>query len=100
MNRAERRRSKRTAEKPKTYVLTADQIEQMKADAIGQAFGMLLAIPNLVLHDKFGFGQVRLDRFNHYAFGWSKAVQKGEVSMDALLKLCEEETGYTIEKED
>lgn len=100
MNRAERRRAKRAAEKPKTYVLTEDQIQQLKREATEQAFQMLLAIPALVLHDKFGFGQVRLDRFNHYAFGWVKAVQTGEVSIDAVIKLSEQETGYTITKQE
>lgn len=100
MNRAERRRAKHTAEKPKTYVMTADQIEQLKFEAMEQAFTMLLAIPSLVLHDKFGFGRIRLDRFNHYALSWLKSVQKGEVSLEAVIALCKEEAGYAVIKED
>ena len=100
MNRAERRRNKRTAEKPKTYTLTTDQIQQLKREAVEQAFTMLLAIPTIVLLDKFGFGRIRLDRFNHYALSWAKSVQEGEVSLEAVLALCKEEAGYTVIKED
>lgn len=100
MNRAERRRAKRTAEKKRTYVLTDDQIRQLKFEAVKEAFTMLLAIPSLVLHDKFGFGRIRLDRFNYYALSWAKSVQNGEVSLDAVLELCEKEAGYIIKKGD
>ena len=41
MNRAERRRSARQQEKPKTYVLTEDQINKMKMDAVN-IFGIKL----------------------------------------------------------
>ncbi len=100
MNRAERRRAKRTAEKPKTYVLTDDQIQQIKFEAMEYAFRMLLAVPSLVLHDKFGFGRIRLDRFNYYALSWLKSVQKGEVSLETVMTLCKEEAGYDVIKED
>lgn len=96
MNRAERRRAKRTAEKPKTYVLTQDQIDQMKAEATAEAFKMLLSIPVIVLHDKFGFGRIRLDRFIHYALGWATDVQNGVVTLKEVMDLCEDEIGLKI----
>lgn len=99
MNRAERRRNGKTA-KPKTYVLTEEQIRQMKVDATEDAFRMLLSIPVTVLHDKFGFDQVDMDKFMHYAFGWVEGVQKNEVTLNELLEICKNEAGITlVEKE-
>lgn len=97
MNRAERRRLGKS-EKQKTYVLTQDQIDQLKREATDAAFRQLLAIPTLVLHDKFGFGRVRLDRFEHYAWGWVHGIQKGEVSIEAVMALCEAETGLKFKE--
>ena len=64
MNRAERRRSARNQQqKQKTYVLTEEQIEKMKYqavhDAMRKTFLMFISIPVMVLHDKFGFGKSR-----------------------------------------
>ena len=95
MNRAERRRNAKQ-EKPKTYVLTEDQIVKMKNDAVSEAILALLTIPVIVLHDKFGFGQIRLDRFTHYCFGWLNSVQNGEVSFSDLQKIAETEAGFKI----
>lgn len=95
MNRGERRRLGKS-EKTKTYVLTADQIQQMKNEAVAEAFKMLLSIPNLVLHDKFGFGQIRLDRFNYYALSWAKDVQNGVVTLKEVMDLCEQEIGLKV----
>ncbi len=98
MNRSERRKLGKSAPKPKTYVLTEDQIAKIKNDAVDEAMAMLLAIPVVVLHDKFGFGRIRLDRFTHYAFSWINSLQSGEVKMVDLVKICEDEAGFTIVK--
>jgi hypothetical protein len=96
MNRAERRRNAVTA-KPKTYVLTEDQIRKMKQDAVNEAtrkaFLMFLSIPVMVLHDKFGFRKVRLSRFMDYVLVWFESVQNDETRLAELVKICEEECG-------
>lgn len=97
MNRAERRRNK-SAVKPKTYTLTDVQIRQLKDDATSDALKMLLCIPMLVLHDKFSDDHVDLDRFLHYCMGWVDGIQKGEVSVAEVVRLCEEETGLKIKE--
>ena len=100
MNRAERRRSARYQEKPKTYVLTADQIEQMKQEAVGtairRAFLLFLSISVMVLHDKFGFGKQRLDKFMNFALLWYESVQNGETTMLELVKVAENECGIRV----
>lgn len=96
MNRTERRRQKKQ-EKPKTYVLTEEQIQKIKRDAVNEALKMLLPIPVVVLHDKFGFGKIRLDRFLHYFFGWVNGIQDGSVSLQELMQICQDEAGICME---
>ena len=101
MNRAERRRSaKQEQAKRKTYVLTEEQIEKIKRDATMEAtrtsFIMFLSIPVMVLHDKFGFGKLRLNRFMHYAMIWFDSVYDNETPLIEIIKVAEEECGIKI----
>lgn len=96
MNRNERRKQGNPV-KPKTYVLSENQIENIKNAAVREAFQMLLSIPLVVLYDKFGFRKVRLDRFLHYALGWVDSIQTGEITLDEMLKICRDEAGIKIE---
>lgn len=105
MNRAERRRrSAKQQDKPKTYVLTEDQIAQMKRDAVREAtrkaFLMFMAIPVMVLHDKFGFGKIRAGRFMDYALVWFESVQDNETRLMELVEIAEEECGICVTRED
>lgn len=100
MNRAERRKAGKT-EKVKTYVLTEDQIQKMKDDAAreatAKAFKMLLSVPVMVLHDKFGFGHIRLDRFMHYALIWFNEVMEGGTPLNEIMKIAEEDGGVRVQ---
>lgn len=103
MNRAERRKNKQmSAERPKTYVLTQDQIDKMKQDAVNEAtrkaFLMLLSIPVMVLHDKFGFGKQRLTKFMDYVLLWYASIQQGETPLRELLTVAERECGIRLEE--
>lgn len=98
MNRAERRRSaKQQEQKTKTYVLTEDQITQMKLNAVKEAtrraFLMFLSIPVMILHDKFGFGKIRLTRFMDYALIWYESIQDDETHLLELVEVAREECG-------
>lgn len=95
MNRAERRRNAKQ-EKPKTYTLTDSQIKQMKTEATTAAFSMLLSVPVVVLHDKFCFDGVQLDNFIHYCLGWIDGIHSGELDLNEVLKICENEAGIKI----
>lgn len=99
MNRAERRKNA-ISEKPKTYVLTEDQIRQLKRDAANEAtrnaFLLFMAIPVMVLYDKFGFRKTRLTRFMDYALVWFESVQSGETQLTELVKVAESECGIQI----
>ena len=100
MNRAERRRSGKQQAKPKNYVLTEDQINKMKMDAVQEAtrraFLMFLSIPIMVLRDKFGFGKIRLGRLMHYCLIWYESVQNNETKMMELVKIAENECGISV----
>lgn len=100
MNRAERRKNK-NATAPKTYVLTQDQIDTMKRDAVNEAtaraFQMFLSIPVMVLYDKFGFRKTRLTRFMDYVLIWYGSVQQGETSLRELLSVAERECGIKLD---
>lgn len=95
MNRAERRKAGKT-EKPKVYTLTQDQIDGMERKAVEKAFKMFMSIPVMVLHDKFGFGNIRLDRFMHYALMWVQSVQDGDTSLTEIMKIAEDESGVKV----
>lgn len=96
MNRKERRKAGKT-EKVAVYNLTADQIDQLKQEAVDEAalvaFKMFMAVPIMVLHDKFGFGSLRAQRFMDYAMIWYESVQKNETSLKEIMKIAEELTG-------
>lgn len=102
MNRAERRRLAKSAqkEKEKTYVLTQAQIDEMKLEAVNEAtrkaFLMFLSIPVMVLHDKFGFGKRRLDKLMHYCLAWYEAIQNNETKLMELVKIAENECGIKV----
>lgn len=98
MNRAERRRSTRNQQqKAKTYVLTEEQIEQMKYQAVHEAmkktFLMFLSIPVMVLHDKFGFREEQLPKFMDWCLVWYESVRDDETRLMELVKVAEEECG-------
>ena len=99
MNRAERRKQK-NATSPKTYVLTEDQINQIKRDAVNEAsrkaFLMFQSIPIMVLHDKFGFGKTRLDRFMEYSMLWFDSVYDNETRLTELVNVARNECGVNI----
>lgn len=108
MNRAERRRQGRS-DKPAVYQYTQDQIDKMIQDAVAKeldgikekavdeatrtAFQMFMSIPVMVLHDKFGFGQIRGNRFMDYAMIWYESVLKGETTLKEVMKIAEDLTG-------
>lgn len=113
LNRAERRRQEKAAKKPQAvYQLTQDQINQMINDAVAKelagirekavdeatraAFKMFMSIPTMVLHDKFGFGQIRQDRFMRYVMIWYESIQQGETDLKEIVKIAEDLHGIKL----
>lgn len=97
MNRADRRKSGIT-EKPKTYTMTDAQLAQVRKDAQEEIFLMQLAIPVLVLHDKFGFGENRLNDFINPCLTWMQLVHDGEATMREIIEESEKLANAKFEK--
>jgi len=108
MNRAERRKAGKQ-NKPAVYMYTQDQIDKMIQDAVAKelagmrekavdtatrtAFRMFMSVPVMVLHDKFGFGRIRGQKFMDYAMIWYESVMKGETDLKEIMKIAEDLTG-------
>jgi hypothetical protein len=114
-NRAERRRAEKAARKaPAVYHLTQDQINQMINEAVEKAlaglkekavdeatraaFKMFMSIPTMVLHDKFGFGQIRQDRFMRYVMIWYESIQNGETTLKEIVEIAEDLHGIKLKE--
>ncbi len=67
--------------------------------AIDQVLKLLLAIPVMVLHDDFGFGKVRCERFVDGFFRVYDAYVEERVTIDDLMQTLEDEADVTIRKE-
>lgn len=105
MNRTERRRSKKQGQViPKEPVINikVSDIQQMKLDATKQAadigFILMLSIPIMVLHDKWGFGKVRCERFIDQVLDLYDSFENDYVTLDDLKKCLWEEAGIKIER--
>ena len=106
MNRAERRRLKKQ-DKVRTYNMNHSQIKDMKEDAtkkaIHAAFTLMLAIPVMVIHDKYPQlmkrevdGKSREERFAEMILDLYDSYDKGYVTFEDLVKCLEEETGMKV----
>lgn len=97
MNRADRRKSG-IAEKPKTYTMTDAQLAQVRKDAQEEIFLMQLAIPVLVLSDKFGFDEDKLNDFIGPCLTWMKCVNDGDAKMSEIVEESEKLANIKFEK--
>lgn len=97
MGRAERRKAGIT-EKPKTYVMTDAQLERVRKDAQAEWFLMQLAIPVLVLSDKFGFDEDKHSEFIASCLTWLRCVHDGEATMREIIEESEKLVNVKFEK--
>lgn len=101
MNRQERRKLQKQhgarIAPPRVYTLTDADLQRIESKAVDDALRALLAIPVMVLHDKYGFGEVRLGRFMGYVNTWIKAIHEDENTLAELVELAEKEAGFKIE---
>lgn len=72
---------------------------EVMAKAVHDAFLLLLSIPVMVLHDKFGFGKIRFDRFMNYVLMWYESVQSGETTIEHIVEIAESVSGIKFVKE-
>lgn len=56
----------------------------------------LIAIPVMVLHDKWGFGQKRLERFVEQLVEVLDSYERGYITMDDLMQALRDEAGIDL----
>ena len=110
MNRAERRRLNRADEREPVISVRRSDINAIKEvatnAAIDKAFILMLAIPTMILHDKYSQlmrkekeGKSREKRFVDLCLDLYDSYKKGYVTLDDLNKCLWEEAGIRLEIE-
>lgn len=100
MNRAERRRASREAASDPVISIKRSDLEKVKAEAVKTTFELLLAIPTMVIHNKFGLlmkKEGREERFVEFVFDLYNSYEKGSVTIENLRMCLQEEAGIKIE---
>lgn len=105
MNRAERRRLERESGKAqKVYTLTQSQIDTIKKQAVKEAvdigFTLMLAIPVMILHDKYWVktASKKLPKFVDQCLDLYDSYDKGYVSLEDLRQVLWDEGGIKLER--
>lgn len=103
MNRQERRRLGIKRKDPMVSIKQSD-IDRMKEEATEKgckfAFGLMLAIPVMVIHDKFGSlmkKEGRVEKFVDLCMEEYKCYEEGYVRLDEMAKILKEEAVVEIE---
>lgn len=71
--------------------------DQATDEAAKRAFVQMLGLPLIVLHDKFGYGKQRLERFIDELLKQYEEFDEGRITLDDLLETIETETGVKVE---
>lgn len=98
MNRAERRRLEREVGKNVSEALINVK-KQASSEAIDTAFIAMLALPMLVMRDKYGFGKVRLERFMDHVIDLYESFNAGYLTLEDMHKALEDEVGVKVHKD-
>lgn len=107
MNRAERRRLNRESERDAIINIKSSDLEKLKMDvskqAVNLAFKLMLSIPVMVLHDKYGQlmkkevdGKCREERFLDMCVELYDSFDKGYLTLEDLAETLLEETGCKL----
>jgi hypothetical protein len=108
MNRAERRRTGKKGHEPVINIKTSD-INQIKENAImeasNKAFFLMLAIPVMVIHDKYPQlmrkevdGKSREERFVELCIDLYDSFDRGYITLEDFHQCLWEEAGIKIER--
>lgn len=108
MNRQERRRLGIKKKDPMVSIKQSD-IDAMKEEATAKgckfAFGLMLAVPAMVIHDHYGelihYGELmkkngRVERFIDLCMDTYKCYEEGYVTLKELAQILKDEAGVEI----
>lgn len=103
MNRQERRRLGIKRKDPMISIKQSD-IDRMKEEATEKgcklAFGLMLAVPAMVIHDHYGElmkKDGRVSRFVDLCMEQYKCYEEGYITLEELAKCLKDEAGVEIE---
>lgn len=71
----------------------------MKLEAIDKALERINLLPLLVLRDKFGFGEIRLNRYIDHLIIAVDDFNQGRFTLDDIEKMLKEETNVVVKME-
>lgn len=107
MNRAQRRKAGIKTKVP-TYRFTQEQLhaeinkgidkfrEEIKDDVTDKALRVIAYVPLIVLHDKWGFGKKRLEKFLYEFAEQIDCLENKYVGFDDMIEAIKDETGLVI----
>lgn len=75
------------------------KLEEVRSACVDDCMDMLLAVPVLVLHDKFQFGKIKLNRFLSGVHTWIKAIHDDENTLAEVVKTAMDEADYVLDSE-
>lgn len=103
MNRQERRRLGIIKKDPMVSIKQSD-IDAMKEEATAKgcklAFNLMLALPAMVIHDKYGLlmkKEGRVEKFVDLCMEEYKCYEEGYITLEELAKCLKDEAGVEIE---
>jgi len=99
-----KKKKEKKGKKTPTYVVTYEDIqnyikqgyEKGRKDSVQMATDFALAVPLLTLHDDFGFGSVRLERFLNKSEKTYEGINEGYLTIQDILNTLEEEVGVVL----
>jgi len=105
MNRSERRKLQKQGKqvKPEAVInIKASDVKAMKEEAAkfasDRAFLLMLGLPMMVLHDKYGFGKKRCERFIDQVIELYDSFDKDYLTLDDIHKCLYDEAGIKLER--
>ena len=99
MSNALKRKSKKNTffTKQDTKIIGRNDFEKRNADkVITKSYKDFVVIGYIVLHDKFGFGRVRQQRFLGYLKTWIRAINMDDGTLAEILEIAQKEVGYDV----
>lgn len=100
MNRQMRRAKKREILKQDTELISGEELaleyERVKRESVKQAVELYSLSVMMVLHDKLGFGQKRILRFNEQVQDLVEGIGEGYLSLDDMKKVLVEECKINV----
>lgn len=85
---------------PKYKAMMIQAKKSAAKEATMQSTRLFIALPIFVLHDKFGWGRVRCERFIDEMAKFMEAYDEGRLTVVDVLETIQEELGFDVLSKD